>query len=283
MMDVVIFNVEMGQSIFFYPHDYPEYGMLVDCGNTQNFDPIDILISGEYVHHDGRRYVLGNLTLTNYDHDHFSGIPNLSEKVHIDTIRFPKNISEEQLYGIKPEKTRALDLVCHYKRTYTGSAAHHQPPYIVKTFYLEQHHFFQGQEITTNNLSQVVFVEYLGTTFCVSGDLEEAGWELMLQKQDFQDWLSKTDVFIAAHHGRENGYAEEIFEHCFPECVIISDKRVAHGTQEGMSQAYGEHVLGDGVYLNGDFQNPRKVLTTRSDGNILIRIGGDGSRAYKSV
>lgn len=282
-MDVVIFNVEMGQSIFFYPHDNPEYGMLVDCGNTPDFDPIDTLISSEYMHHDGQRHVLSNLTLTNYDHDHFSGMPYLSGKVHIDTIRFPKNISVEELYDIKPEKTEALDSICHYKRTYTGSAAHHKPPYVVKTFYLEQHHFPEDQEINTNNLSQVVFVEYLGTTVCISGDLEEAGWELMLKKEDFRDWLSKTDVLVAAHHGRENGYAEEMFEYCFPECVIISDKKVVHGTQEGMSQAYGERILGNGVCLNGDFQNPRKVLTTRSDGHIVIRVERDGSRAYKGV
>lgn len=282
-MDVVIFNVEMGQSIFFYPRDYPEYGMLVDCGNTQSFDPIDTLISSGLIHHDGRSHVLGNLTLTNYDHDHFSGLPHLCEKVRIDTIRFPKNISTEELLGIKAERTEALNSVCYLKRTYTASAPHHQPPYTKATFYLEQQHFPEDQEVGTNNLSQVVFVEYLGTTFCISGDLEEAGWELMLRKENFKDWLSKTNVFIAAHHGRENGYAEEAFEHCSPECVIISDKRVVHGTQEGMSQAYAEHVMGVGVYLNGDIENPRKVLTTRSDGHIVIRLGDNGARAYRSI
>jgi hypothetical protein len=283
MMDVVVFNVEMGQSIFFYPHGHPEYGMLVDCGNTQNFDPIDILISSGLIHHDGRSHILGNLTLTNYDHDHFSGLPYLSEKVHIDTIRFPKNISAEELLGIKPEKTKALDSVCHLKRTYTVSASYHQPPYRKAAFYLERHHFPMDREISTNNLSQVVFVEYLGTKICISGDLEADGWELMLGNENFKQWLIGTNVFIAAHHGRENGYAEEVFEYCFPECIIISDKKIVHGTQEGMSQAYAEHVIGEGVYLNGDLRNPRKVLTTRSDGHILIRLGDNGVRAYKSV
>lgn len=269
MLDTIIFNVEHGQSIFFYPREHPEYGMFVDCGNTSSLEPIDFLIKQNLLHHDGTRHVLGNLTLTNYDHDHFSGLPYIRQKAHIWTIQFAKNFSSEELKSLKPEITTALSHICYLKDTYTADAVAFKPPYVKAAFHLEQHHFPNG-ESTTNNLSQVVFVEFAGSVICICGDLEAEGWELLLQRQDFVGWLKKTNILVTAHHGRESGYAEEIFEHCRPECVIVSDKAMVHGTQEGMCQTYANHVAGNGVLLLDQRSlTGRKVLTTRSDGHIL--------------
>jgi hypothetical protein len=95
------------------------------------------------------------------------------------------------------------------------------------------------------------------------------GWEKMLAKAEVCSWLQSTKVFVAAHHGRDNGYHAEVFRYCRPECVIISDKFILHGTQEDMATVYGKHVAGNGVYVTGE-TTLRKVLTTRSDGHIWI-------------
>lgn len=73
MMDILIFNVNLGQSIFFYPRNNPEYGLMVDCGNTEEFNPIDKLIEWNLIPFDNIRQKLNlkDLTLTNYDQDHF--------------------------------------------------------------------------------------------------------------------------------------------------------------------------------------------------------------------
>lgn len=281
MLDVVVFNVEHGQSIFFYPRSAPAYSMFVDCGNTQDFEPIDRMVSLLPLNQAGRP-VLSNLTLTNYDHDHFSGLPYLMSKVHIETVRFAKNLSTPELIALKPERTEALDNVCYIKDTYIHDALHHQPPYTVMTFSLPKYCFPDGQ-CTTNNLSQIVFVSYEGSVICICGDVEEAGWNQLLLQDNFQAWLRATNVLVAAHHGRENGYAEEIFSHCSPECIIISDKGMAHGTQEGMSQAYATHVIGNGIALSD--QQPlflRKVVTTRSDGHIVLTFSPGGVREYRN-
>lgn len=284
MLDIVVFNVEHGQSIFFYPRNNVEYGMFVDCGNTQDFNPIDFLIKHNLVHRNGLAggHVVSNLTLTNYDQDHFSGLPHLMGKAHITTIRFAPNLTSTELVAMKEEQTEALDKVCQLKDKYTASAEFHRPPYEVTTFSLTKTDFPEV-EPSTNNLSQVVFVRYGGSTICITGDVEASGWEKLLAKPGFTDWLGQTNVLVAAHHGRENGYAEEIFAHCAPECVIFSDKLVVHGTQEGMSQAYAAHVTGNGVIVNGNTTNSRKVLTTRSDGHIWIRFTGGGIREYKTI
>lgn len=284
MLDIVIFNVEHGQSVFFYPQGSPTYGMFVDCGNTQEFNPVDAILSWGLLPTDQMgRPVLSNLTLTNYDHDHFSGLPYLMSKALITTIRFARNISSQELKITKPEQTDALNKVCALQDAYIHPTPYHVPPYTVATFSLPRHCFPDGK-CDTNNLSQIVFVSYGGCVICISGDVEKEGWEQLLKQPEFVAWLKATNVLIAAHHGRVNGYAEEMFDHCSPECVILSDKKVVHGTQDGMSQTYANRVSGNGIFLaNQRSFTPRKVLTTRNDGHIWVQFAADGTRIYKNI
>lgn len=96
VLEILIFNVGQAQSIFFYPRNNPEYGMFVDCAENEDCRPIDFLLEKGFIHHDGQKYLLSNLTITNYDQDHFSGLPVIKEKVHVDTVRLPKNISSQE-------------------------------------------------------------------------------------------------------------------------------------------------------------------------------------------
>ena len=276
MFEIVIFNVGAGQCIFFYPNGQPEYAMLVDCHESDDFSPIDFLLTRNLLYYNGAGHVLSNLTVTNYDHDHFSGLPKIMERVHIDTVRFSKNISSEEL---KEESTDALEKICYIKNTYIGSAEHHKPPYVVRTYHLEQHEF-ESDDINTNHLSQMVFVEYANSHICIAGDLEGPAWELILQKQEVLDQLRNTNILVAPHHGRENGYHPDVFKYCSPECIIISDKELMYGTQDMMSQTYSSHIKGGGVVFGNVY---RKVLTTRNDGHILITFNRDGSRAYQAL
>ena len=81
MMDIVIFNVELGQCIFFYPRNHAEYGLMVDCGNTPKFEPIDKLLEWNLLPKKTNNYplkrILKILIITNYDQDHFSGLSYL--------------------------------------------------------------------------------------------------------------------------------------------------------------------------------------------------------------
>jgi beta-lactamase superfamily II metal-dependent hydrolase len=283
MLDIIIFNVEQGQSIFVYPRTSPQYGMLIDCGNTPSFEPIDFLIEKKLLHHDGQQHVLGEFILTNYDQDHFSGLPYFRKKAHVKSIRFAKNLASAEIKAQKPTITQALEHVCYLQDTYTGTVVEYTPPFVAQAYSLTKSQL-NGASPTTNNLSQIVFVEYGGSVICIAGDLEAGAWaQLIAVKTAVKDWLKRTNVLVAAHHGRENGYAEEIFDECSPECVIISDKQIVHGTQEGMSQAYANRVRGNGVrLLSGQSPDARKVLTTRKDGHIWIRFNTDGTREYRT-
>lgn len=275
--DILIFNVGLGQSVFIYPHGHPEYAMMVDCGHSGDFHPIDFLSRRKYIVNND----LPNLTVTNYDQDHISSLPYLRDKFKIRSVNLAPNLTSAELRGLKAlPHSDALNHVCHIKDTYTTPALNYTPPYRKVTFYLDKHHL---EKHTTNDLSQIVFIEHMGSVICISGDLETTGWAAMLKHRvDVTAWLQRTHVFIASHHGRDNGYHPEIFQYCNPECIIISDKDIIHDTQEGMSTLYGKHVSAAGIVFNGNTTERRKVLTTRCDGHIWVRLDAVGNRTYKS-
>ncbi len=70
-------------------------------------------------------------------------------------------------------------------------------------------------------------------------------------------------MFIASHHGRNQGYCENVFSYCNPYLILLSDKNLIHDSQE---HDYTKHAIGV------DWGNgvTRRVITTRSDGHIRI-------------
>ena len=122
----------------------------------------------------------------------------------------------------------------------------------------------------TNNLSMVTFVHCGKFNVVVPGDLEAAGWRELLKNVAFRERLKRTNVFIASHHGRENGYCREVFGYCSPELVVISDSDKQYESQE---HCYDEHASGV-LFPNGV---TRKVLTTRRDGHVSFYVNAAGA------
>lgn len=282
----IIYNVKLGQCIGVLPHDQREYAMMVDCGHDADFHPINDF-GAHLPKTDGQnpKPILRTLALTNYDHDHFSGLPNLYRSAKIKGALFPKNLSMDEIRALKSESTDALDTLEHMRTTYTINATNHTPPFTSKVFSLEQAELARARiPIETNHLSQMMFVQYGETTFCIPGDIENRSWELMLAKADLQAWLKKTNILIAPHHGRENGYHEDIFDYCSPDCIILSDKPIVHGTQKDMTSLYASHVRGNGITYTPAAGNAalRKTLTTRSEGHILVTVPPFGAPTFKA-
>lgn len=278
----IIYNVKLGQCIGVLPHDNSEYAMMVDCGHDENFHPIDNF--EKYLSKNDDQPVVQSFVLTNYDHDHFSGLPYLYSRAKIKTVLLPKNLSMDEIRALKSESTNALDTLEKIRSTYTKDVTGHTPPFKQQVFSLKKEELEKvGIPIATNHLSQVVFIKYGETTFCIPGDLEYRSWELILKKPDVQAWLRQSNILIAAHHGRENGYHKDIFKYCSPLCVIFSDKNIIHNTQTNMSTLYASHVRKSGVMFTSakGIANFRKVLTTRNDGHILITVPRNGALIFK--
>jgi competence protein ComEC len=121
-----------------------------------------------------------------------------------------------------------------------------------------------------NNHSLVTFIRFASTTILVPGDNEAVSWRELLLVPDFRNWLETVDVFVAAHHGREAGYCADVFEHCAPSLVVISDGPAG---DTDAAHRYGRHATGWPVWSRSKSRyESRYVLTTRCDGVIQIDL-----------
>lgn len=231
--------------------------MMWDCGKNEDSQPPGILKSLGVTE-------VQYFFVTNYDEDHIADLPQIRDAVTIRSLYRNKTISAEQLRELKKMGgpiTDAMESLLDMISSYTGgplSPAPDFPNVSWRVFSLPY-----GEEyIDTNNISLVTFLQFGATKFIIPGDLEKKGWNGLLEKSDFTDELKGVDVFVASHHGRESGYCAEVFDHCSPKVIVISDGEIKYASQE-MVKTYAAHAAG--VQFNGE---TRYVLTTRRDGTI---------------
>ena len=96
--------------------------------------------------------------------------------------------------------------------------------------------------------------------------MEVQGWRNLLRNSAFVQAIGNVNVFVASHHGRENGCCEELFSRTRlnPAIVVISDSGIEYATQETVAWY---RARAQGITLNGE---KRHVLTTRRDGRVLL-------------
>jgi len=114
-----------------------------------------------------------------------------------------------------------------------------------------------------NNLSLVVFARCGQHKIIFPGDMEKTGWRQLLLNPAFRAELRDVNLFVASHHGRENGYCQEVMNLCGRiDAVVISDKHKGYQSQD--VDEYRRYAAGL-KRANGD---TRRVLTTRRDGSM---------------
>lgn len=217
--------------------------------------------------------VLDMLAITNYDEDHASGVPNLLDNIHVSWLLRNASVSTATIRllkrenGIGPGIERLANAIDH---VFTGPAPG-APPMTEPVFRgLTRQVFYSSYPRfdDENNLSMAVFLKCHGTGVMFPGDLEKVGFLELLKNDAFKQALRETNVYIASHHGRENGCCEEIVPYLGNVYyVLISDKGYQYDTQKTIP-FYSRIAKG------GPFgQEPvRKVLTTRCDGRIAFEF-----------
>ncbi len=259
-MRLSIFNVGHGSCAYLIadPHQGDTSNVaLFDCGHDEKagFWP------SSYLRARGCTGV-EHLVISHYDEDHLSDLANLRRVLPIQVLHRNESLTADQIRRMKlasgpitPGVEAVLDMIS------TASSNPMVPPALggveLTTFSLP---YPQFQD--TNNLSLVAFVHHPSVSLVLPGDLEKEGWRIMLADRLFREHLRRVRVFVASHHGRENGYLPEVFNHCTPDIVVISDTAIQHDTQEN---CYAQHARG--ITMDG---TNRRVLTTRRDGHITI-------------
>ena len=224
------------------------------------------------------RDVLDYLFITNADQDHLSDLEGLwDEGIHVATLIRNPGVSPADLRKIKLQQgeltadiERFLNIHAFYNEPVSAPFDQNMGGITMCTFWNPYPDFTD-----TNNLSLVVFIKFGGFKILFPGDMEKAGWLRLLDNPAFCEELKGTNILVASHHGRENGFCEEIFDHFKPDAVVISDKPIVHETQR-MVPDYREVVRSEGVFVRTT-QKRRRVLTPRRDGNINFVVGDQGN------
>lgn len=250
---------------------------MIDSGHNQDtgWKP------STYIRHYLKRSVLDYLFVTNADLDHISDLNNLwREGIAVSTFFRNRSVSPEVMKIIKEVGGELTDDIQRYLDLHAGYVYPVDTPFdqnmggiTVKTFWNSMPRFYD-----TNNLSLVVSFKFGIFKILFPGDLEEDGWRALLEQPDFRAELAETTVLVASHHGRENGYCDELFNYAHPRAVVMSDKAIVHDTQR-MTQTYRQRVVdhwpnGVSVKTTG---KQRHVLTTRRDGWIQFVVDDFGN------
>lgn len=272
-MRLVVWDVEHGACAMVQHVNGQHAGRLamIDSGCTPYWHP------STYIKQDLGRTTLDYLFITNADQDHMSDLKGLQDAgIKVSTLIRNPSYTGEDMRKIKLAGGPLTDDADWYVRVCAAYCERVDAPFndsmggiIYRSFWNTYPTF-----TNTNDLSLAVFIKFAGCTFLFPGDLEKAGWRSLLQRQDFRDELKYTDILVASHHGRENGFCPEVFNHCEPAAVIISDKPIEHATQE-MVPDYRALVKENGVPVRSTGKR-RHVLTTRRDGWIQITAGSNG-------
>jgi beta-lactamase superfamily II metal-dependent hydrolase len=247
---------------------------MIDSGDTADWTP------SAFIRYRLNRTRLDYLFITNADQDHMSDLQGLWDRgVNVRVWHRNPSLSPEIFRRIKEQGGALTTDAKRYLQNLVSMSLPVAEPFDQHMGGIKCSVFWNSypQFTTTNDLSLVVFVKYAGFKILFPGDLEEAGWLALLANQNFRAELANTDILVASHHGRENGYCRQVFDYCHPQAVVMSDKSIVHDTQL-MAQVYHNEVVKhhpNGVYVLTTNKR-RHVLTTRRDGHIQFEVNEQG-------
>lgn len=259
-MLIEIFDVDHGFCALVTADDGQH--VLFDCGRNSltGLSPSGILFAR------GIRQVEA-LVVSHADEDHVSDLPALGRQAYVRSLITNDSLTSSTLQNLKSEAGEigrgAQEVIWRTNRfllALTGGVQYPILPQAELVYFRNPYPTFSD----LNNLSLVTFLHYGDIHIIFPGDVEAPGWRSLLLDSDFRAHLMRVNVFVASHHGRENGFCDEVFAYCRPEIVVISDCGIRHASQE-MTDTYAARAMG--VWLG--FER-RKVLTTRCDGTIKI-------------
>ena len=272
-LEIVVWNVQHGNAIYMKtPNDR---NVMFDIGtgrygNNQEFSPLKHQKYSVWEVND-----LHYLVISHPHADHISDIKNMfTLGLNPKVLMRPKNIDPDLIKSSNQDEYS--DIVESYlvlDRIYVHPVPWEFDPSNPSNYGEVQISCFSQIESGTSNLnnySVVAVIEYADEKIIIPGDIEEAGWKVLLEREDFQEVIEDTTIFVASHHGRKAGYYSDVFDYFKPDIVIVSDGRYS---DTSVTDRYTNHAQGFKVKSRSTEESKtRYVLTTRNDGAIYIRV-----------
>ncbi len=256
---VITFNVQHGNCHAIFSTD--NRAVLIDLGWSDSFSPLG------WMKAQGLN-TIDVLVITHPHADHIKGIQGLAD-FQTKIIYRPAFVPDELIRDLDPGLKYAWQVInSHWT----------QPIPITDRFYEATSpgranfglQFFGGYSPTANlnNYSIVTVLDYFGLKFMFPGDLEYAGWAALLNHSAFVSAIAGTNILIAAHHGRQQGWCVDLLNYISPQLVIISDSAAK---ETSYASEYSNRTLGARVKAKSTGEvKTKRVVSTRDNGHIDI-------------
>lgn len=269
--------------------------MMIDCGGGDHW-PSKLLSHYEVTkdsnpaaipnHPSG--YALDNLIITHPHGDHIADIEAIHDKIGFFVLTggynpFIDKIALEKIDFRKRGQEAAKKFVEIVKKyTVKINATEDRVALAKPLCTVKKKRFFEYDDtVDLNDLSWLVSLEIGTTKVLFAGDLTCSGIKKILSSdkaEDFRNFVKGTTILKVPHHGRENGCSEEMFNAFGREPLLcIASDEILNERNEGTSniQWYTDRTSDEKIIINGEMQN-RKVLTTRQDKDIYVKISDAG-------
>ena len=270
-LKIVVWDVQHGNAIYMQTPNGTNIMFDIGTGsygNGREFSPLS------HLKYNWGVGCLHYLVISHPHADHISDISNMFDlNLKPEVLIRPKYIDSAQIKkGNQYKYSEIIELYLELDRTYNGLLYKWQDPSDPNNNGgVSIRNFSQTEEGTSNlnNYSIVSVVEYANEKILIPGDIELAGWEVLMGRRDFLSAIKGTTIFVASHHGREAGFCREVFKYCAPDVVIVSDGKYS---DTSITNKYGYYSQGVWVKRRNENPTTRRVLTTRNDGPIYVKI-----------
>lgn len=273
-LDIIVYNVERGNAIWVSLPDGKN--LMFDIGCREDFSPLYNMWQR------GVRYLDG-LIITHPHTDHFNDMASLKHFYGIQKIgEFLRasHIPDSEIYARNRDQnlSRAYIQFASYFKDSIG--IHEYVTWDIGGSHLDIFRPHGSATSNLNNHSLVSFVSFNGYKILIPGDCETVGWNELLGNKDFLKVVCDTKIFVAPHHGLASAYSPDLMSQFSPEICLVSEGQV---TDTDISGYYSKKCRGHQVSIKGRVEEIRRVVTTRNDGNIWIRVSGNPYRSGYSI
>ncbi len=243
---------------------------IIDAGRSDDFSPAEHI----YKYHWNDDDELNYLIISHQDSDHVADLPNIRKYLgDPKTLLRNKSVPDDQKYGLLRRLYQKI--LKFFDEKYTVSTPWETDPSNPANnggVRIEHKRLDWADAETINNSSIVVAYEYKGVVVIFPGDIESDGWDKLISKNPriFENLLAHSEivVLVAPHHGRANGYSQNMIDYLKPHLIVISDGFGAGETDPRF------RTCALGLIING---KETKYITTKTKGRKRITIKSDGS------
>lgn len=301
---MAVFNVGRGLCVALVTPN--RYLILVDCGNSDEFSPVQFLrrCQTEATLGEGRLMFtpwqgsdLAYFVITHPHSDHINDIETLYSVLKPLMIVHRPDLDWNRVKRSNQDNT-PIDF---YRRCFFWPwdycvTAVSQPvlgdgmSYYYYWLSLDLVAAISGTDTDyVNNSCYVSVVKYAGRTIAITGDISTRGMEwLLVTSHGLRTAISGNtispgiDILIAPHHGHQNAFCTEWFNITGPTRFfnIVSER--SPRANESPCQTNVDSRYSDSRFSLGRNDDGRRMFSTRQDGNILVTIEQDGRCIYET-